>query len=192
MVVPPCMGSGFPTKLLEQMIVMSLYDVTRFSCVIEGGNIKGECNQAWGVWLLLLLSSGCFDKSVRVFTKAQTLYLGCLRAPWVGSISWMYSVVCFPTSMHPDLFGGLWSYCDFIYLVATRQTTTSSPWTWYWVKHGSQPFSSKLQGQDKLLAWCEGLPVYLVYLCHPTKCGPVIHTHTHTYIYIYIYIYSSS
>ena len=26
---------------------------------------------------------------------------------------------------------------------------------------------------DKSLAWCESLPVYLVYLCHPTKCGPV-------------------
>ena len=35
-----CMHSGFPTKLMEQMIVMSLYDVTRFSRVIEGGKYK--------------------------------------------------------------------------------------------------------------------------------------------------------
>ena len=28
-------------------------------------------------------------------------------------------------------------------------------------------------GRINLLAWCESLPVYLVYLCHPTKCGPV-------------------
>ena len=41
------------------------------------------------------------------------------------------------------------------------------------MKHGSQPFGSELHGQDKLLAWCESLPVYLVYLCHPTKCGLV-------------------
>ena len=142
------------------------------------GNIKGECNWARRVWLLLLLSSGCFDTSIRVFTKPQTLYLGCLSAPWVGSISWMYSVVCFS---HKYASRPIWrtlSYCDFIYLTATRQTTTSSPWTWYRAKHGSQPFGSKLRGQDKLLAWCESLPVYLVYPCHPTKCGPV------TYIYI--------
>ena len=137
------------------------------------GTIKGEHSWALGVWLLLLLSSGCFDTSIWVFTKPQTLYFGCLGAPQVGSISWMYSVVCFS---HKHVSRPIWrtlSYCDFIYLMATRQTTTSSPWTWYRVKHGSQPFGNKLQGWDKLLAWCESLPVYLVYLCHPTKCGPV-------------------
>ena len=66
--------------------------------------IKKECNQASG---LLLLSSGCFDTSVWVFSKPQTLYFGCLSAPQVGSISGMHSVVCFSISMHPDLFGGL-------------------------------------------------------------------------------------
>ena len=132
--------------------------------------IKGEDNRASR---LLLLSSGCFDTSVWVFRKPQTLYFGCLCAPWVGSISRMHSVVCFSISMHPDLFGGLLSYCDFIYLTVTRQTTTFSPGTWYRVKHRSQPFGSELWGQDKLLVWCESLPVYLVYLCHPTKCGPV-------------------
>ena len=60
------------------------------------GTIKGECNQARGVWLLLLLSSGCSGTSVRVFTKQQTLYLGCLSAPQVGSISWKCSVVFLP------------------------------------------------------------------------------------------------
>ena len=60
--------------------------------------------------------------------------------------------------------------------MATGQTTTFSPWTWYWAKHGSQPFGSELRGRDKSLVWCESLPVYLVYLCHP-QCGSV------TYIY---------
>ena len=81
MVVLLRMHSGFFTKLMEQMIVMSLYDVMRFSHVIQGGSIKGKCNQAWGVWLLLLLLSGCFDTSIRVSTKPQTLYPGCLSAP---------------------------------------------------------------------------------------------------------------
>ena len=78
----------------------------------------------------------------------------------------------------------------------------ASPWTWYQVEHGSQPFGNGLQVQDKLLVWCESLPVHLVYLCtnlshvwhawvgstlqHPSTHT---HTHTHTYIYIYIYIY---
>ena len=126
-----------------------------------------------GVWLLLLLSSGCFGTSVRVFTKPQTLYLGCLSAPQVGCISWMYSVVAFTISMCPDLFGGLWVVMTLFIWWWPRWTTTFSPRTWYRVKHGSQPFGSKLHRWDKLLAWCESLPVYLVYLCHPTKCGPV-------------------
>ena len=65
------------------------------------------------------------------------------------------------------------SYHKLIYLTVTQQITTFSPRIWYRAKHGSQPFSSELHGWDKLLAWCESLPVHLVYLCHPTKCGPV-------------------
>ena len=68
------------------------------------GTIKGEHDRALG---LLLLSSGCFNTSIWVFSKPQTLYFGCLGAPRVGSISGMHSVVCFSISMHPDLFGGL-------------------------------------------------------------------------------------
>ena len=40
MVVLLCMHSGFPTKILEQMIVTSLYDVTRVSCARVGENYK--------------------------------------------------------------------------------------------------------------------------------------------------------
>ena len=135
--------------------------------------IEGECNWASRVQVLLLLLSGCFNTSIWVFCKPQTLYFGCLGAPQVGSISWMYSVVCFS---HKHASRPIWrtlSYCELIYLMVTRQTTTFSPGTWYRVKHGSQPFSSELQGWDKSLVWCESLPVYLVYLCYPTKCGPV-------------------
>ena len=52
-------SSGFPTKRLEQMIVTSLYDVTRVSHATEGGTIKGEHDQASG---LLLLSSRCLTQ----------------------------------------------------------------------------------------------------------------------------------
>ena len=75
--------------------------------------------------------------------------------------------------MHPNLFGGFLVVMTLFIWLWPRWTTTFSPRTWYWVKHGSQPFSSELHGWDKSLAWCESLPVYLVYLCHPTKCGPV-------------------
>ena len=40
MAVLLCMCSVFPTKRLEQTIVMSLYDVMRISCAIVGGNYK--------------------------------------------------------------------------------------------------------------------------------------------------------
>ena len=63
------MCSGFPTEILKQMIMTSLYDVTSFSHLIEGGNYKREHNRASG--LLLLLSSGCFDTSVWVFVSHQ-------------------------------------------------------------------------------------------------------------------------
>ena len=85
----------------------------------------------------------------------------------------MYSVVCFS---HKHASIPIWrtlSYYNLIYLMVTRQTTTSSPQTWYQAEHRSQPFGSELHRWDKLLVWCESLPVYLVYLCHPTRCGPV-------------------
>ena len=44
------------------------------------GTIKGEHDQALG---LLLLLSGCFDISIWVIGKPQTLYFGCLGAPRV-------------------------------------------------------------------------------------------------------------
>ena len=75
--------------------------------------------------------------------------------------------------MHPNLFGGIWIVITLFIWWWPRWITTFSPRTWYRVKHRSEPFSSKLRGWDKLLAWCESLPVDLVYLCHPTKCGPV-------------------
>ena len=40
MVVLLHMHSSFPTEILEQMIVTSLYDVTRVSHATEGGNYK--------------------------------------------------------------------------------------------------------------------------------------------------------
>ena len=75
--------------------------------------------------------------------------------------------------MRPDLFGGLWVIITLFIWQWLRWITTFSPRTWYQAKHRSQPFGSKLHGQDKSLAWCESLPVHLVYLCHPTKCGTV-------------------
>ena len=40
MVVLLCMHSGFPTKMVEQMFVTSLNDVTRVSHALEAGNYK--------------------------------------------------------------------------------------------------------------------------------------------------------
>ena len=40
MAVLLCMHSGFPTERLEQMIVTSIYDVTRVSRATVGGNFK--------------------------------------------------------------------------------------------------------------------------------------------------------
>ena len=37
MAVLLCMCSGFPAKIMEEMIMMSLYDVMRFSHATEGG-----------------------------------------------------------------------------------------------------------------------------------------------------------
>ena len=46
---------------------MSLYDITGSLVLQWEGTIKGEHDQASG---LLLLSSGCFDTTVRVFQQA--------------------------------------------------------------------------------------------------------------------------
>ena len=92
----------------------------------------------------------------------------CLGAPRVGKHTQDVQCCLF---FHKHASRPIWrtlGYCDFICLMATGQTTASSPSPWYQVKHGSE-----LRGQDKSLACCESLPVYLVYLCHPIKCGPV-------------------
>ena len=147
MAVPLCMHNGIPTKLMKQMIVTSLYDIMRISCAIEGGSIKEEHNRAQGLWLLLLLPSGCFNTSFRVFARPQTLYLCCLSASQVGSISQMYRVVCFYHKHASRPIRRTLSYYDLIYLTVTRQTTTSSPRTWYQAKHGSQPFVANCKGR---------------------------------------------
>ena len=56
-----CICSGFPTEILEQMIVASFYDVTRVSHARVSGTIKGEHDQALG--LLLLLSGASTQAS---------------------------------------------------------------------------------------------------------------------------------
>ena len=95
----------FPPKYLSRWL-WHHYMTSWGSLMLEWvGTIKGEHDRALG---LLLLLSRCFDTSIWVFSKPQTLYFGCLSAPWVGSIARMHSVVCFAISMHPDLFGGLW------------------------------------------------------------------------------------
>ena len=70
------------------------------------GTVKGSVTKPWEFGYCYYCHLGV-STSVWVFTKPQTLYFGCLSAPQIGSISWMYSVVCFSISMHPDLFGGL-------------------------------------------------------------------------------------
>ena len=73
------MCSGFPAKMVEQMFMTSLNDVTRGG---REGTIKGgSATELEEFWLLLSLLSGCSGTSFRVSTKPQTLYLGCLSAP---------------------------------------------------------------------------------------------------------------
>ena len=69
-----------------------------------------------GCWYFHL---GISTQVFRCLNKSQNLYFGCLGAPQLGSITGMHSVVCLSICMHPDLFEGLLSYCDFIYLMAT-------------------------------------------------------------------------
>ena len=40
MAVLLCLCSGFPAKIIEQIIVMSLYDIMRISHMIQGGKYK--------------------------------------------------------------------------------------------------------------------------------------------------------
>ena len=75
--------------------------------------------------------------------------------------------------MHPDLFGGLWVIKTlFIWWWPGRPLPPPlEPGIEWSMDHNPSVVNSV--GGIKLLAWCESLPVYQVYLCHPTKCGPV-------------------
>ena len=114
--------------------------------------------------------------------KPQTLYFGYLSASHGTELNQNELCVSFIHMHVPRPFWGTFSQYDCSCLTLVGRSLPASPWSWYQVKHRSQPFSSGLQGQDKLLVWCESLPIHLVYLC--TTC----HTkHTHTHIYnIYI------
>ena len=122
------------------------------SLVLEWeGTIKGEHDQASG---LLLLSSGCFDTSIWVFSMPTDPLLWLSQYPSSRKHIWNAQCCLF---FHKHASRPIWrtlSYCDFIYLMVTRQTTTFSPGTWYQAKHRSQPFGSESQGWDKLLVWC--------------------------------------
>ena len=102
MVVPMHMNSDFPTRRFEQMIMTSLYDVMRISHAEKGGNYK---RRAWPklratvvtvIWVF-------WYKAFGLASKPQTLYLGCLSAPWGGSITRMESAIYLSICMHPDL-----------------------------------------------------------------------------------------
>ena len=118
----------------------------------------------WGLAAIIWLF---WYKAFGFANKPQTLYLSCLGAPLGGSITRMHSIICLAVCMHSDLPGGLSISATLVVWWQPRQITTFSPWTWYWVKHRSQPFGSKLQGWDKSLVWCVSLPVHLAYLCQP-------------------------
>ena len=50
------MHSGFPAGRSEQMIMMSLCDVTRISCAIEGGKYKRKAQLSLGAVVAVI---GC-------------------------------------------------------------------------------------------------------------------------------------
>ena len=105
MAFPMCMHSSFPTGRSKQMIMTSLYDVTRVSHAIEGGNYK---RRAWLNLRAAVTVIWVFQyKAFGFVSKPQTLYLRCLGPPWGGSITRMDSVTYLSTCMHPNLSGGL-------------------------------------------------------------------------------------
>ena len=161
----------FPPKILQQTIVTSLYDVTRISHATVRGNYK---RRAWSSLRAAITVIWVFWHERLGLQQATDPLLWLSRCP-LSRKHIQNAQCCLFFYKHASR--PIWrtlSYCDYIYLTVTRQTTTFSPGTWYWVKHRSQPFSSELRGWDKSLVWCESLSVYLVYMCHP-QCGPVIY-----------------
>ena len=126
---------------------------------------------SWGS--LMLLREGTIKgehQAFRSINKPQTLYFGCLSAScgeeynqkWI--VWFVYPYACTQTFLGNFQLVWLW-----LFDVSWGRSLPTSPWTWYQVKHRSQPFCSRLWGWDKLLVWCESLPVHLVYLCTPME-----------------------
>ena len=59
------------------------------------GSIKRGAQSSSGSLAAAVLSSGYLDIHFRSFPKPQTLYLSCLSASHVGSITQIFSVACF-------------------------------------------------------------------------------------------------
>ena len=113
MAVLPCMCSGFPTKIMEQMIV-NHYMMSQGSLVLQReGSIKGEHTESGGFGCCSYCCPGVLTQALGSLLSTDLLpqLSECLSS---RKHILDYSVVCFSISMHQDLFGGLLSYCDFI------------------------------------------------------------------------------
>ena len=127
------------------------------------GTIKGEHTQSSG-----LLSGFSDTEWLGLLTSHRPSTLAILVPLVEQSITRMKCVFHLSIRMYPDLLGNILVSMTLVVWCYPGRSLPASPWTWYWAKHGSQPFGSGLQGWDKLLVWCESLPIYLVYLC--TTC----------------------
>ena len=119
----------FPTEILEQMIVTSIYNITRFYHAILGGNIK---RRAWpNKWKI---SCCCYYYCLGVLTQHLGLQQATDPLPW---LSWCLlcrkhtqNVQCC-LFFHKHASRPIWrtlSNYDFIYLTVTKVDDYLLPW----------------------------------------------------------------
>ena len=98
MVFPLCMCCGFPTEIVEQMIVMSSNDVTVISCAIGGGKyIRKACScHRAVVWVFWHWMVGPFVKSLTLYSSYISASCGARVYPgWIVYLA--YSCACTQT-----------------------------------------------------------------------------------------------
>ena len=128
---------------------------------ILGGHYKKRAHLSLRavIWVFRYWMVGSIDKS-------QTLYSSYLGVSHGAQHNQKWTV-CFiyPYTCTQTFLGNFYSVWLQLFDVSWVGHYLHTPWTWYQAKHGSQPFGSGLQEQDKSLAWCESLPIHLAYLC---------------------------
>ena len=110
--------------------------------LLREGTIKGEHN-----WTLGLSSGSSGTKHLGLIMSHRPSASAVLVPLMEKCIPRMECVTCLSICMYPDLSGDFQFSVTVVIWQWPGRSLPTSPWTWYWVKHRSQPSVADCKGR---------------------------------------------